>query len=846
MTTVYRFAAAELHPAQRRLLVDGEDSRVGARAFDLLLALLERRDRVVSKHELLDAVWPGVVVEENNLQVQISSLRKLLGPQAIATVPGRGYRFTAALEGPAAAPVPELAPHPASVPGGRAPPGNLPAQPARLFGRERDLDAVRTLIESHRLVSLVGAGGIGKTALAQALAQQLQPTFEDGAWLVELASLADASQVAGAVASTLQIALGAEAPTAALARGLGARRMLIVLDNCEHLLQGVAEVAAALYRAAPHVRLLATSQEPLRIAREQLHRLDALALPADDRLERAREAGAVALFEARAQEADPRFVLGPDNVVPVIEICRRLDGIALAIELAAARVPLLGVDGLRARLGERFRVLTGGSRVALRRHQTLRAALDWSYGLLMPPEQAMLRRLGVFASSFGLAAALRVAAEPGEDEWTALDRLGALVDKSLVVVEAEAGAAEAPRYRLLETTRAFALEKLHDSGETEDALRGHAEATLAIFEASDADAATLPTHRRLARYLPDLDNARVALDWAAGEGGDAELHVALAGAMAWIWARAGLRLEGMRRTERALAAVGAATPPHLEARLQSAWLSVALPLTGAREAAAEARALALYRQLGDQRRLYTLLCERCMAQCLCHDLDEAERALAEAEALWQADWPPAMRAAGLNARGWLCSAKGRHEDSLTAYAELIRLARALGDKLLEVTALINQEQAVAMLGRWQESAALGSELVRRLQEEHFPGGGGIETAMLNLCIALTQSGALDEALDVARRVRPLLGKTGALSEALDPFALLAFERGDPACAARIVGRADARYSGGALKRHSVEQALRDALMQVLRRTLPAETLQRLLREGEALTDEEAVALVLGT
>jgi DNA-binding winged helix-turn-helix (wHTH) protein len=261
MTSPLRFGRAEVRSSERQLLVDGRPVALGARAFDLLLALMERSDRIVAKNELLDLVWPGLVVEENNLQVHISSLRKLLGPQAITTIPGRDYRFTAVLDrvpvGRSKAAEKAPAPAPSEATAERQ--TNLPAEPPLLYGRAEDLPALRSLIESHRLVTVVGAGGIGKTALAQALAHQLGGSFEDGVWLVELAPLADASLVAGTVAGVLHITLGADAQIETLAKTLSTSRMLIVLDNCEHLLHTVAELAAALLRSASNVRLLVTS-----------------------------------------------------------------------------------------------------------------------------------------------------------------------------------------------------------------------------------------------------------------------------------------------------------------------------------------------------------------------------------------------------------------------------------------------------------------------------------------------------------------------------------------------------------------------------------------------------------
>jgi len=844
MTGSYRFSRIEVRPTERQLLVDGEQARLGARAFDLLLALVERRERVVSKNELLDLVWPGLVVEENNLQVHISSLRKLLGSQVIATIPGRGYRFTAGPDGAAVGQsnvgVAGPTPTPASSDAIAAPLTNLPAELPPLYGRAEDLPTLRSLIESYKLVTVVGAAGIGKTALAQALAHQLRGSFEDGVWLVELAPLADASLVAATVAAVLRVTLGADAQIETLAKALTTTRMLIVLDNCEHLLHAVAELASALQRAAPNVRLLATSQEPLKVAQEHAYRLGPLALPSEAGIESAWQSGAVVLFEARARAAHPRFALSEHNVAAVVDICRHLDGIALAIELAAARVPLLGVDGLRARLDERFRVLTGGPRLALRRHQTLRAALDWSHGLLTQDEQTVFRRLGVFAGSFGLQSAQRVAADDRIDEWAVLDQLGALVDKSLVVAEA----GEVPRYRLLETGRAFALEKLQQAGETEAVLRSHAEAVLAVFEGSLKDEYVLSTQARLERYLPDLDNARAALDWSAGASADAQLQIALTGAMAWIWVSAGLRPEGLRRTRLAMARIEPATAPHLEARLLGSWSSIAHPEAGSSELAADARAVELYRTLGDRQALFAALSQQGRTLARCHQLEQAELVLQEAAQLSETSWAPALRARLVISRSWLVFRQARFEEAMRVAEEVLQLAIALDDKRMALTTLIYLEQSAAALGRLEESVARGRDLAKRIRQDRSLRSGIENIVLVNLCMSLTELGEIDEALEVARSAYPLVEQAGRVLDLLDPFALLAFKRGRIDDAARLLGRADMRYAMGNYRREPVEQKLRDKLMFSLRDAMSPDELSRLMKEGEALNDEDGARLAL--
>jgi len=479
VSTRIRFGRFELLPTERQLLDSGCPVALGARAFDLLNALIERRDRLVAKAELLDVVWPGLVVEEANLTVQVSTLRRVIGSQAIATVPGLGYRFAMPLCGvdatPAADPV-SFAAAPART--------NVPVPVDALFGRELELQELPRWMADHRLVTVLGAGGVGKTRLAQAVARAWDGKCAHGVCWVDLAALSSADKIAPGIATAARLPLGEGDALARLVKLLAQRELLLVIDNCEHLVADLAPVVAALLGGAERLRILATSQVALRVGGEHIYPLGPLPVaPSHTPRHAARRFGALQLLEHRAQAADARFQLTDENLELARELCNRLDGIALAIEMAAARLPVLGLQGLRDRLGKRLDVLHGATRDARHRQETLRATLDWSHALLSADEQAVLRRLAVFAGSFRLDAAIRVAQTSALDEWRVLDALAGLVDKSLVNLEQ----LEPPRYRLFDTMRLYAGERLAEAGESEASLARHGAAMVQLAEQAEHD-----------------------------------------------------------------------------------------------------------------------------------------------------------------------------------------------------------------------------------------------------------------------------------------------------------------------------------------------------------------------
>jgi predicted ATPase/DNA-binding winged helix-turn-helix (wHTH) protein len=834
---VLRFGRFELHPGSRRLLRDAQPAVIGARAFDVLMALVERADREVSKHELLELVWPGLVVEENNLQVQISSLRKLLGPEAITTIPGRGYRFTAALTSPATAAlgVPEaVAPKASRRP---HPPTNLSTWLPPLIGRDEDIRAIGALLQSHELVSVIGAGGIGKTRVAQAVASAVQGDFEDGVWSVELDAVSDPAMVANAVAQAMRIGVSADRPAAAaLLSVLKPQRALLLLDSCEHLLGAVVHLVETLLPQCPNVRWLVTSQETLRLPMEQTYRLDGLAVSAPDEPARA-DAGAVALFKARALAADPRIRFDDANLPVVAAICRALDGIPLAIELAAARVPLLGVEGLRQRLGERLNLLTGGVRTVLRRHQTLRAALEWSHGLLDPDEQTVLRRLGVFAGGFALELAQAVVIDARIDRWAVLDLLGHLVDKSLVVVDS----AEVPRYRLLETTRAFALEQLAAAGETAALLRRHAQALADYLEPQLTQYWT-QSSADVVRGEVEFDNLRAALDWADSPGGDKALACVLMGVSGRLWRHSGQLLEGIERCRRLLP-----LPADLPLRAQARFHMVhcALGYIGSRFDcyASAGHAVRLFRSLGDESMLANALMTQAMVAAYRGATDEAGAALAEAQALLRPEWPAPQRAMLALAWSLWHISCDRCDLAMSAALQQADCRLEIGDAVGVQVARLNIGYYEGFLGAHDSAIMRLQAALTELRRLHATRGIGWALECLALVHALRGApGDFDRTLAYAREAWPTRRRERRDMNLLLAIAMGLARQGVAVKAALLRGHVDAVWATEGAAVWPPYARLRTQTLEHIHAAIGAQWTAELMAKGAALDDQRAAAL----
>ena len=542
------FGPFRLHPDRHLLLKNDRLVLIGARALEILIALVEQAGELVTKDQLVARAWPNLIVEESNLRAQIAVLRKVLHgdrPEVhyIAAVPGRGYRFVATIlrSGSSRADVRTERRN-----------NNLPVRLTQLIGRAEIISVLGSRLQRRRFVTIVGPGGIGKTTVAVAVGAEPSASDEDGVWLFDLAPLADPGLVPSALASMLGLRLTSHSPTEELIDLLRDKRMLLIFDNCEGVVEAAADLAEKILKNAPDVRILATSREPLRAEGESVHRLSPLEIPpavAGLTAASALSFPAVELFVERIAANVDGFRLYDADAPLVADICRRLDGIPLAIELAAGRVDAFGVRGVAQGLDDRFRLLSGGRRTALPRHQALRATLDWSYELLPDVERTLLRRLGAFVDGFTLNSARAVAMDFEIQDLVIADLLANLIAKSLVSEEIEKSVA---RYRLLDTTRAYTLVKLAESGESGSISQRHAEYYRGVFETALSEWETRPSAEWLTSYGREIANMRTALDWAFSPSGDAELGIALTVAAIPLWFQLSSTEECRNRVEQAL------------------------------------------------------------------------------------------------------------------------------------------------------------------------------------------------------------------------------------------------------------------------------------------------------
>jgi non-specific serine/threonine protein kinase len=787
----YRFGPFELQPDSRRLLKDGATISLRPRAFDLLAALVDRAGHLVTKDELLDRVWPKMVVEEAALQVQVSALRKVLGADAITTVSGRGYQFTL--------PVTKVDGEANRASRSKH---NLPYQLTSFVGRAQEIAQLAELVTTHRLVTLTGAGGAGKTRLAIEVASRLVDAFPDGVWLVELAALSDPRLVPQAVAQALALPDQPARPVIeTLSDYLASKALLLVVDNAEHLLEACVHLVDEIVRRGPDIAVFVTSRERLGITGELTYRVPSLTVPGTNETltpETISPYEGVRLFVDRAKLLRPDFDVTTKNTVAVASICARLDGMPLAIELAAPRLRSMSVEELSQRLDQRFALLTDGSPTALPRHRTLRSMIDWSYDLLTDVEQAMLRRVSVFAGGWRLATAEDVCNGNGIERSNTIDLLASLADKNLVAIEEDDGTT---RYRMLETIRQYALDRLREAGEEAQWRDRHLACFLALAEAS------FEPLQWFDRIESERDNLRAALTWAIEQKLPDGLRMAPEHFLSWV-----------RRVH----------TPIREARELFSRLLDAIPCD---------------RAISDRARALSAVGHLAMRQ---HDYEEAERLLRESLALFRTlDETRGLMYAQTNL-ALLAVARGQYADAEPLLVECVGAARAQGDPSLLVVNLGHLAIAVHAQGEPEKAASYFEEALTVAR--NIPNGfltssvltykgraecsdGNLELAEASLAESLTIAGDLKE---------PVITVW-----AMERCAELAMPKQAPKRAATIWGAAARLREKIGIPIPFNEEADYKRAVATTRVALGDDAFDKAWREGSAMEPEEAVRYALG-
>ena len=865
----------DLYPSERVLAAGGKPVEIGARAFDMLLVLIESPGRLVTKATLLERVWPKLVVDENNLPAQIASLRRVLGVEAIRTVPGFGYRLelrvsrgeevaaaagaavpgVASVLGAVAAPLSEPTPGTAEtvglapaatpvvgqsrgVPRLSVPRRTWPNRLGPLVGRDAEVCDVQAALAHSCLVTLVGVAGVGKTRLAQeVLAREAEKPGAAVAW-VPLGPIREAQHIPSAIAIGLGLSLpdGVDGFTA-LSQALEHVPVLLILDSAEHLVDALATPLADLISQTQSVRALVTSQVPLGLAGEIVYRLSVLAVP--DRSapnDEAARYAAVELFAQRAGAADRTFELCATNTRLIAEICRRLDGIPLALELAAARVPALGLVALLERLDDRFRLLKLAGRAAEPRHSTLHAAFDWSYNLLSTAEQRVFNRLGTFTAGFSLKAAVQCVVDESTDASEAVDLISRLVDRSLVTVLA----VNPPRYTLLETARHYALGTLSANGELQGARGRMAAAVLELIDLAYEEYWSVDEEVWLHRYEPDLDNVRTAIDWALVN--DAALGVALFGSAWPLFVETDLYGEGRTRYSQVLALLSDSLP---RLRIGRFWEAIAAydstrQCDRARYAAD--LAAAKYAETSDTRSHYYALMQIAFNWRV--DTSAARSAFDAARELENPAWPSRVLTYGAMTEGALLMSAGKLVEARAAYERAVRLALMTSERQA-LAATVSMVELDIACGNTGAALQLGRPLALSLR--HL---GRRETCFELLVLmfsALLVAGEMDEARSVGAELFELALRidTSRLYTALDAMALLACKEERYDVAARIAVYADATHKvHGLVRRRPAEERMRAAAVAALEERL-GEQWRTAFDESRLADEAEACSLALG-
>jgi len=853
------------------------------KSFALLSLLAQRPGDLVLKDTLLDEVWGRRFVSEGAVKTVVSELRAALGddaraPRWVQTVQGRGYRFLGAV-----GPAPQAAKAKVDADARWRRGGNLPATLPPVIGREDDLQALDALTRSHRLVTLVGTAGVGKTFLALTLAvqQASNPTSvqADGCWLIELAPLdvhgTTPSTLCGHLAHTLNLAEAAGRDPDALSQAVAGLSLMLVVDNAEHLLGALAPLLSRLLSRAPGLRCLVTSREPLQLPGEQVYRLGPLAVPApgdEAEVTRLMACGALRLFVDRVAARLPGFVLTTSQQAPAAQLCRALDGLPLALELAAARVPTLGLEGLAGQLAReghgdtapRLQLLTRGTRTAAPHQRTLRATLDWSHDLLTDTQQRVFRRLAVFRGGFTMETAQQVCADPSLDEWAVLDAVDALVEKSMVLAP-DVRSVER-RFGLLQSLQDYAQERLVEAGEAPALRERHLLAVMRYWQCADARALGDPALAWVTRHGVEIDNLRAALAHAFARlqaGADEkpsassrtaalQLLCTLVGHTGLLWHRAGHAVEGLGWCRAALDAAGLqADTPSAADTVDRAGIDLAMAhlagigmvLSASEGLAAARRAVAAYARAGDRvRETYALYLQHTL-MCRAEPQVDRSACIARMDGLLPHGASDLLLRFGRSARAYEARLAGDFDTYLRFNQQELARCREAGAVWESWSAAIGLMLAEHDCGHTDQAIAVGRDVLAEIRAagrlRQNANRLGIWTMML------AQSGdtagtreAMPEALDI-------LTSAGRRGMVLLPLAWLAAHEGRHDTAVLLLARFDApqrtgsEFAPGTYIRRSM-----DLLWARLQESMDAEALARLRSEAAAATDDAVIERAL--
>lgn len=722
--------------------------------------------------------------------------------------------------------------------------GNLPLQLTSFIGRESEVTELTALLAKARLVTIVGAGGVGKTRTAIQVAAELALTYSDGTWFVDLAPITDPSLISSALASVLEVrdTVGARPLIDEVVLTLRDRTALLIFDNCEQVVMAAADVVGHILRRCSKIQILATSREPLGIDGEETYRMPSLSVPPNSQGMPAQEAlgyEAVALFVARAVSAQNTFTLTDANVPFVADIVRRLDGIALAIELAAPRVRAFGVRELAKHLDERFQLLAGGSRTALPRHQTLRALIEWSYDLLNDAERRLFCRLSIFRGSFSLDAAQAVCIDDGAGQDVVLALMSALVEKSLVATEPWD---EIQRYRMQESTRQYAFQRLTDERESDAAARRHCRYFVAAAERASDESFRMPSDLWIARHKADLDNYRAAIDWGLSQGNDNQAGAAITVGLRLFWTQL-FPSEGRALLARAMTTVSAQTAPRLRASLV---ISIACADYGSDTMHAKAEdleeAVAIFAAANDRVRQIDAL--TILAFCLgwSGQIAEAVARLDEALLLARTLPYPLLTASVLHAMsGWLLIL-GNPSRTKSILGEAMAIYRRGGDRVGMTRALLYMAEARFAEGDIRgalEDAHEAIAIGHALNDER-----SLVVVLHNRAAYLLAADEVDNAALCARECLAIaVRRESRLFEAvaIEDLAQIGARCGDTDRASRLVGYTNTIYARRAAPRGITEQTGFNRTMSILQVALSEEQLASLMAEGADFDETAAVA-----